>query len=50
MLARIKSTKGAEKAQQGKGKAKGYGKKFKGDFGDATPIRARAGHAKIAAL
>ena len=35
---------------KGKGKATGYGKKFKGDFADSTPIRARAGHPKIAAL
>ena len=35
---------------KGKGKATGYGKKFKGDFSDTTPIRARGSHPKIAAL
>ena len=53
-----KSTKGEAKGPQGKGKANGqakpngklpacYAKKFKGDFGDSTPIRAKADHAKI---
>ena len=50
MSTKKKSTKGGQTAAQGKGKATGYGKKFKGDFGDSTPIRARAGHPKIAAL
>ena len=58
MPKKTKDTKGAEKAQQGKGKANGqakpngklpasYAKKFKGDFGDSTPIRAKADHTKI---
>jgi hypothetical protein len=55
MSTKKKDTKGEAKGPQGKGKngqprPKGYGKKFKGDFADATPIRARAGHSKIAAL
>jgi hypothetical protein len=55
MSTKKKDTKGEAKGSQGKGKngqprPKGYGKKFKGDFGDSTPIRARAGHPKIAAL
>lgn len=33
-----------------KGKATGYGKKFTGDFGNGTPIRARGSHPKILAL
>ena len=35
---------------KGKGKATGYGKKFTGDFGNGTPIRARGSHPKILAL
>lgn len=49
-----KDTKGGPTAAQGKGKANGqaklpasYAKKFNGDFGDSTPIRAKADHAKI---
>ena len=58
MPKKTKGTKGEAKGPQGKGKANGqakangklpasYAKKFKGDFGDATPIRAKADHAKI---
>lgn len=58
MTKKNKSTKGDAAGHQGKGKANGqakpngklpagYAKKFKGDFGDATPIRAKADHAKI---
>ena len=50
MSAKKQSTKGGQTAAQNKGKATGFGKKFEGDFADATPIRARAGHPKIAAL
>ena len=53
-----KGTKGEAKRPQGKGKVNGqpkangklpagYAKKFKGDFGHATPIRAKADHTKI---
>ena len=35
---------------KGKGKATGYGKKFKGDFADATPIRVLKGHVKLKAI
>jgi len=40
MSAKKQSTKGGQTAAQNKGKAIGYGKKFEGDFADATPIRA----------
>ena len=51
----------AENIVKGKGKngqprptekprPKGYAKKFKGDFADSTPIRAKADHAKILTL
>jgi len=55
-MTKTKSTKGEAKGPQGKGKGKangqaklpaGYAKKFKGDFGDSTPIRAKADHTKI---
>ena len=53
-MTKTKSTKGEAKGPQGKGKANGqaklpagYAKKFKGDFGDSTPIRAKADHTKI---
>jgi len=54
MPKKTKDTKGGPTAAQGKGEANGqaklpasYAKKFKGDFGDSTPIRAKADHAKI---
>jgi len=61
MSTKKQSTKGGPAAAQGKGKngqprpvekprPKGYGKKFTGDFGDSTPIRARGSHPKILAL
>ena len=62
MSAKKKDTKGEAKGPQGKGKVngqprptekprpKGYGKKFTGDFGDQTPIRARGSHPRILAL
>jgi hypothetical protein len=56
MSTKKKSTKGGlAKPAQGKGKngqarPKGYGKKFTGDFGDQTPIRARGSHPRILAL
>jgi len=58
MPKKTKGTKSGPTVAQGKGKANGqtkpngklpacYAKKFKGDFGDATPIRAKADHTKI---